>query len=66
MLLEAARRTPGMMTEPAPFVLQRQLGDFAVVYQLNVYKSDAEALVHAYPRFTRTSSTSSTSTACRS
>jgi small-conductance mechanosensitive channel len=48
MLLEAARRTPGLMTEPAPFVWQRQLGDFAVVYQLNVYKQVAEGLPAAY------------------
>jgi small-conductance mechanosensitive channel len=48
MLLEAASRTPGLMTEPPPFVLQRQLGDFAVVYQLNVYKAEAKALVLAY------------------
>ncbi|MEQ1800865.1 MAG: mechanosensitive ion channel family protein [Gammaproteobacteria bacterium] len=48
MLLEAAARTPVLMTEPPPFVLQRQLGDFAVVYQLNVYKAEAKALVRAY------------------
>jgi small-conductance mechanosensitive channel len=48
MLLEAAGRTPGLMAEPPPFVLQRQLGDFAVVYQLNVYKAEAKALVRAY------------------
>jgi len=42
MLLEAARRTPELLSSPAPFVLQRQLGDFAVVYQLNVYKASAE------------------------
>ncbi|MCC7258071.1 MAG: mechanosensitive ion channel [Gammaproteobacteria bacterium] len=48
MLLEAARRTPGLMTDPAPFVWQRQLGDFAVAYQLNVHKEVAEALPAAY------------------
>lgn len=48
MLLEAAARTPGLMTEPLPFVLQRELGDFAVAYQLNVYKAEAKALVVAY------------------
>jgi small-conductance mechanosensitive channel len=48
MLLEAANRTPILMTEPPPFVLQRQLGDFAIVYQLNVYKAEARALVRAY------------------
>lgn len=42
MLLEAARRNPDLLSSPAPFVLQRQLGDFAVVYPLNVYKASAE------------------------
>ena len=37
MLLEAARRTAGLLTEPAPFVLQKLLGDFAVTYELNAY-----------------------------
>jgi small-conductance mechanosensitive channel len=40
MLLEAARRTPGLMTDPPPFVLHLQLGDFCVTYELNVYCSD--------------------------
>lgn len=48
MLLEAAERTPGLLRDPAPFVWQRQLGDFAVVYQLNVYKAEAEGLLAAY------------------
>jgi small-conductance mechanosensitive channel len=50
MLLEAARRTEGLMTEPPPFVLQKQLGDFAVTYQLNVHKAEAVGLVQAYSR----------------
>jgi small-conductance mechanosensitive channel len=48
MLVESAGRTPGLMNDPPPFVLQRVLGDFAVVYQLNVYKSEAKALVRTY------------------
>jgi small-conductance mechanosensitive channel len=40
MLLEAARRTPGLMTEPPPFVFHLQLGDFCVTYELNVYCAD--------------------------
>jgi len=54
MLIEAAGRTPGLMTEPPPFVLQRQLGDFAVVYQLNVYKAEARGLVVAYSNLHQT------------
>jgi small-conductance mechanosensitive channel len=37
MLIEAASRTAGLLREPAPFVLQKALGDFAVTYELNVY-----------------------------
>ena len=36
-LIEAAGRTTGMLTEPAPFVLQSSLDDFYVSYQLNGY-----------------------------
>jgi small-conductance mechanosensitive channel len=35
MLLEAARRTNGLGTEPRPFVQLKRLGDFAVTYELN-------------------------------
>jgi small-conductance mechanosensitive channel len=35
LLLEAARRTPGLLAEPAPFVLQRALSDFYVEYEVN-------------------------------
>jgi small-conductance mechanosensitive channel len=35
LLVEAARRTPGVQPEPAPFVHQTALGDFAVSYQVN-------------------------------
>lgn len=41
MLLMAAQRAPTLMREPAPFVLQRKLGDFAVEYEINAYCSDA-------------------------
>jgi small-conductance mechanosensitive channel len=40
MLLEAAHRTPGLMTDPPPFVFQLQLGDFCITYELNVYCTD--------------------------
>ena len=40
MLLEAAARTPGLMKEPSPFVLQQALTDFAVTYELNAYCKD--------------------------
>jgi small-conductance mechanosensitive channel len=44
MLLEAAARTPGLRPEPAPFVLQTALGDFAVTYELNVACDDPTAM----------------------
>jgi small-conductance mechanosensitive channel len=34
MLLEAARRTPGLAAHPAPYVLQTALSDFYVEYRL--------------------------------
>ena len=40
MLLIAAARTQGLKADPAPFVLQQSLGDFAVNYELNVYCTD--------------------------
>ncbi len=40
----AADRTPGLLKEPPPFVLHRELGDFAVTYELNVYCQDAQAM----------------------
>ena len=35
MLLEAANRTTGLLTQPIPFVMQTALSDFYVEYQLN-------------------------------
>ena len=48
MLLEAARRTDGLQQEPAPFVLQKSLGDFTALYQLNVFSSDADSMNRTY------------------
>jgi small-conductance mechanosensitive channel len=48
MLCLAAERTPGLLKEPAPFVLQKSLGDFAVTYELNAYCDDAHAMGRLY------------------
>lgn len=48
MLRLAAERTPGLLKEPPPFVLQKSLGDFAVTYELNAYCSDAQAMAQLY------------------
>jgi small-conductance mechanosensitive channel len=37
ILLEAAARTPGLLREPKPFVLEKELRTFDVDYELNVY-----------------------------
>jgi small-conductance mechanosensitive channel len=43
MLQIAADRTQGLLKDPAPFVIQKSLGDFAVVYELNAYCDNAQA-----------------------
>jgi small-conductance mechanosensitive channel len=37
MLLEAARKTPGVRAEPPPWVIQKELSDFYVSYELDAY-----------------------------
>ena len=48
MLLAAASRTEGLREEPKPFVLQKSLGDFTAVYQLNAYCLDASRMNGIY------------------
>jgi small-conductance mechanosensitive channel len=48
MLLLAAERTPGLKRDPAPFVLQRALGDFCVTYEINAYTNDASTMLGQY------------------
>ena len=48
MLLEAARRTNGLGTEPQPFVLLKRLGDFAVTYELNAPCVEVKAMNPLY------------------
>jgi len=48
MLLMAANRTEGLQREPAPFVLQTGLGDFAVNYELNAATADATNMPRLY------------------
>lgn len=48
LLLQAAGRTDGLESTPEPFVLQKSLGDFAVVYQLNAYCRDAGRMALIY------------------
>jgi small-conductance mechanosensitive channel len=48
MLKLAADRTPGLLREPAPYVLQKSLGDFAVNYELNVHCDDPKQMMPLY------------------
>ena len=48
MLLEAAKRTPGLRSSPDPFVLQKKLGDFAVDYEINVFTDNTRAIGKTY------------------
>jgi small-conductance mechanosensitive channel len=53
MLLLAAKRTPGLLEEPRPFVLQKALADYAVSYELNVYCSDPRQMMSLYTELHR-------------
>jgi len=48
MLLIAAERTPGIMSDPKPFVRQLALGDFAITYEINVYCGNPHAMAQIY------------------
>ena len=53
MLKLAADRTPGLFKEPAPFVLQKALGDFCVTYEINVYCDTPQAMARLYTELHR-------------
>ncbi len=48
MLLLAAGRTPGLLKDPSPFVLQTALGDFCITYEINAYCDNAQAMARLY------------------
>ncbi len=48
LLLLAAERTEGLLKVPPPFVLQRQLGDFSVNYEINAYCNDETKMLSLY------------------
>ncbi|HMU55081.1 MAG TPA: mechanosensitive ion channel family protein [Nitrospira sp.] len=48
ILLRAADRTPGLLKEPPPFVLQKSLDDFNVKYELNAYCDDPSTMHLVY------------------
>ena len=48
LLIAAALRTPSILKEPAPFVLQTSLDDYYVTYQINAYTSEASRMAVTY------------------
>ncbi len=48
LLIGAAKATPGILEEPAPFVLQTSLDDFYVSYQINAYTKDPARMAGIY------------------
>lgn len=48
LLLMAAEKTPGLLREPTPFVLQKSLDDFYVTYELNAYTDTPLAMPQIY------------------
>ena len=48
LLLMAAERTAGLLSEPVPFVLQKSLDDFYVTYELNAYTDTPHLMARLY------------------
>jgi small-conductance mechanosensitive channel len=48
MLMEAAARTPGLIRDPAPFVLQKALNSFDVTYEINAYIDSPDVMLARY------------------
>jgi small-conductance mechanosensitive channel len=44
LMIDAARRTEHILTEPAPLVLQTSLGDFAVTYEVRAWTDRADIM----------------------
>ncbi|WP_088894945.1 mechanosensitive ion channel family protein [Leptolyngbya ohadii] len=48
VLIQAAEATPGVISDPSPFVLQTGLNDFNVSYELQVYTDRPELMPQIY------------------
>ena len=48
LLIEAALATPGVLTEPRPFVWQTALNDFYVSYEINAYTASPAEMIDIY------------------
>jgi len=53
LLLLAAERTPNVLREPAPYILQTGLSDFYVKYELNVYVAVPQQMPTIYTNLHR-------------
>ena len=51
--MEAAAESYGLLKEPKPFILQNELADFYVDYQLNVYSELANEMPFVYSELHR-------------
>jgi small-conductance mechanosensitive channel len=48
MLKTAADRTEKLLKDPPPFVMQKSLGDFAILYEINAFCNDPSSMMHIY------------------
>jgi len=48
VLVEAAKATPAVLAQPAPFVLQTSLDDFYITYQLRLFINQPEQIEQIY------------------
>ena len=48
LLIEAALATPGVLSEPRPFVWQTALNDFYVTYEINAYTRTPRDMIDIY------------------
>ncbi len=39
---------PGLLREPKPFVLEKELGEFAITYEINAFCDDPQAMERLY------------------
>lgn len=48
MLKTAADRTEKLLKDPPPFVMQKSLGDFAILYEINAFCNDPSSMMNIY------------------
>ena len=53
LLLLAAEKTPGLLRQPPPFILQTSLDDFYVSYELNAYTDHPNIMAETYAELHR-------------